>query len=423
MSLVSRRTFLHATAATATAAAFSIPARAAANERLGAAIIGCRNRGHQVASSLIATGAFDIVTLCDCDTAMIDEVGANLETKLDQAPKAVQDFRRVLEDKDVDVVVNATPDHWHALITCLALDAGKHVYTEKPASYCIDDGKAMVAAQQRHSDLVVQVGTQQRSGQHFIDAKSFIGEGGLGTIGFARAWITHDRDVVRKAPDSDPPGTMNYDLWLGPGPERPYNENLCHYNWHWLRDFGTGEMGNWGAHWLDVARWLAGVELPVAVSGAGGTYVVHDDKEWPDTQTVLYEYPGLTLLWEQRLWTTYAVNERRSGVEIGGEKGSIVIDRSGWTLFPKDGDAVEYESSELDIAHAQNFADSIRGKATLTASMETGHKSAVLCHLGNITALINRRVEFDAESQSFPNDAEARTMLAREYRAPWKLPA
>jgi predicted dehydrogenase len=354
---------------------------------------------------------------------MIDAAGANLEKVLDKKPKQSQDFREVLDDKDVDVVVNATPDHWHALITCLALDAGKHVYTEKPASYCIDDGKAMVAAQERHPELVVQVGTQQRSGQHFIDAKAFIDGGGLGTLGFARAWIVHDRGATRNAPDSAPPATLDYDLWLGPGPERPYNENFCHYNWHWLRDFGTGEMGNWGAHWLDVARWLAGLDLPQSVAGFGGTYVVHDDKEWPDTQTVLYEYPGFTLLWEQRLWTKYGVNGRGSGVEIGGELGSIVIDRGGWTFFPKEGEPVQYQNSDLELAHARNFADAIQGKAKTTASMETGHKSAVLCHLGNITALLNRRLEFDAESQSFPNDAEARAFLARDYRSPWMLPA
>lgn len=422
MKTVSRRTFLQSAAAAATVSAFSGVATAAPNDRIRAAIIGCRNRGHQVASSFLATGAIDIVTLCDCDTAMIDSAGANLETILERKPKQVQDFREVLDDTDVDVIVNATPDHWHALITCLALDAGKHVYLEKPASYCIDDGKAMVAAQERHPELVVQVGTQQRSGQHFIDAKAFIDGGGLGTLGFARAWIAHDRGANRKAPDSDPPATLNYDLWLGPGPERPYNENFCHYNWHWLRDFGTGEMGNWGAHWLDVARWLAGLDLPRTVSGLGGTYVVHDDKEWPDTQTVLYEYPGFTLLWEQRLWTKYGVNGRGSGVEIGGELGSIVIDRRGWTFFPKEGEPAHHEGSELEVPHARNFAEAIQGKAKPAASMEAGHKSAVLCHLGNVSALLNRRLEFDVASETFPNDREACEFLARDYRAPWKLP-
>ena len=420
--MISRRSFIKGSVAIAATAAVGA-ARAAEGDKIRAAVIGCRNRGHQVASHFSNCGQFEIVTLCDCDTAMIDKAAKRLEGKLEEQPKAEQDFRRVLEDANVDAVINATPDHWHAVITTLALDAGKHVYLEKPASYNIAEGKALVAAQRRHPGLVIQVGTQNRSGQHFRDAKAFIEGGGLGKVGFARAWITHTRPTIPKMEASDPPSTLDYDLWVGPAPMRPYVENRVHYNWHFMRDYGTGEMANWGAHWLDVARWLLNLDVPLSACGYGGTYIVHDAKETPDTQTVLYEYPELTLLWEQRLWTKYTINGMSSGVEIGGENGTLFIDRGHWRVYPREGEEQRHDGSELDLTHARNFADCIRGDAKPNASIEVGHKTAILCHLGNITAQLSRRVVFDAQTETFGDDAAANALLERPYRAPWALPA
>jgi predicted dehydrogenase len=202
----------------------------------------------------------------------------------------------------------------------------------------------------------------------------------------------------------------------------PYNVNKLHYNWHWSRNFGTGEMGNWGAHWLDVARWLADLDLPSAVMGSGGQYVMHDAKEWPDTQTVIYEFPNhVTMLWELRLWTKRGMNDRGSGAEINGSNGSIVIDRRGWTFYPKDGEPVVHERSELEQAHALAFAKAIRDEARPTASMEDGHKSAILCHLGNVAATVNRRLAFDAATETIIDDPEAQALCARENRAPWNV--
>jgi predicted dehydrogenase len=212
---------------------------------------------------------------------------------------------------------------------------------------------------------------------------------------------------------------MDYEMWVGPAPFQPYNPEKVHYNWHWQREYGTGEMGNWGAHWLDVCRWFAGVDYPNAASGQGGQFLVDDIKEWPDTQTVVYEFPKLTMLWEQRIWTGYGINGKRSGSEVGGDKGSIVIDRGGWTFYPKDGDPVEHHGSELNVAHAVSFAEAIRGDGPSTAPIEEGYKSAVLCHLGNIVATVGRRVEFDATSQRIVNDEEASALEDRAYRAPW----
>lgn len=415
---LSRRAFVGASAAAVTAV-FTAGKRVSANDRIGFAVIGCRNRGHQDAASFITTGQFALRTLCDCDTTMLDRARSELGEEVAGACAVESDFRRVLDDPDVDAVVISTPDHWHAAMTVMALDAGKHVYVEKPASYNIGDGKLMMRAAQAHPKLMVQVGTQQRSGRHFMDAKRFIDEGGLGDVAFARAWIAHTRERIDAIPDTPPPAHLDYEMWVGPAPMHLYNEHLTHYNWHWVRDWGTGEMGNWGAHWLDVARWLVGLDLPRAVTGHGGQFVTQDVKQWPDTQTVLYDYPDVTLVWEQRLWTDYSINGMRNGVEIGGEKGTLLIDRGGWTFHPRDGEREQHGSSDLERAHAQNFADAIRGDAAPTAPMVEGHKSAVLCHLGNIATVLNRRVAFDGATETIVGDEEAAAWEWREYRAPW----
>ncbi len=420
MTRLTRRTFLK-TSAAATIAATS-HANASALETINVAIIGCRNRGKQLAENFSASENLRVTALCDCDSSKLDEAMQALAGVLPTAPKIAADFRRCLDDPSIDAVAIATPDHWHAAMTVLALDAGKHVYVEKPASYNIGDGRAMMAAQQRHPDLVVHVGTQQRSGQHFRDAKDFIAAGGIGDVAFARAWVTHTREPIARIPDSAPPPTLDYEMWVGPAPMRAYNENRTHYNWHWVRDWGTGEMGNWGAHWLDVARWLLELDVPRRVSAHGGAFVEHDIKEWPDTQTVLYAYPELTLLWEQRLWTEYTSNRMRSGVECSGSKGTLLIDRDGWAVHPREGKAERNPRSELERAHAQNFADAIRGIAPSNAPLVEGHKSAILCHLGNIATLLNRTLSFDAATESIVDDAEAATLATRENRSPWSIP-
>lgn len=402
-------------------------ARLGANERIRVGVIGCRTRGWQDAGDFQETGHFDIVTFCDPDEAMIAE-GLNALAKqperkrLPHAPKQEKDYRRVLEDKEIDAVIVAAPDHWHAIMALEALAAGKHVFLEKPASYCINEGKAMVAAQAKYPKLTICVGTQQRSGQHFKDARAFIADGGLGKIGFARAYMIHDRGILPIVPDTDPPATMDYNLWLGPAPWRPHNVSRVHYNWHFMRNTGTGDTGNWGAHWLDSLRHLLDLGLPRSARGHGGRFIVADAKETDDTQTVVFEYPELTVLWEMRLWSKTGPHNRGGGVEIAGEKGSLMIDRGGWTFLPKGGKPEQHGSSDMTGPHVQNFAACIRGEAKPAASIEEGHRSAALCHLVNIVCRIGRGVDFDPQAETIVNDAEAAALMGRVYRSPWKLP-
>jgi myo-inositol 2-dehydrogenase / D-chiro-inositol 1-dehydrogenase len=282
----------------------------------------------------------------------------------------------------------------------------------------------MVAAQVKHPKQVVQVGTQQRSGQHFMDAKAFIAEGGLGKVSFCRGSFVSERLIAQVVPNTDPPAGLDYDMWVGPAPMRPYNPELHHYNWHFLHDFGTGDMGNWGAHWLDVLRMLLDLDLPTSVSGYGGQYVVNDAKEWPDTQTVMYQFPELTMVWELRHWSRFMPGGRfGNGCEINGDKGSLFINRYGWGFFPRDKDAKEekYEKSELDRPHVKSFGAAVRGESAPSAPIVEGHKSAILCHLGNITARLNRSVQFDPVKQTIVGDPEAEAFMSRPYRKPWSL--
>ena len=347
---------------------------------------------------------------------------AQLDKKLSTKPKVEKDFRRLLDDPDVDAVVIATPDHWHAVMTRLALDAGKHVYLEKPATYCVNEGRTLVEEGAKRPGQTLLVGTQQRSGSHFRDVRDFVQSGGLGRVGFCRAWATYERERLAPVPDSDPPTSLDYGMWLGPAPMRPYNENRLHYNWRWFRDYGTGEMGNWGSHWLDIVLWSLGLGMPEAVVGVGGQFVFNDGREWPDTQSVVFEYPNLVVQWEHRIWTKFPCNGNPTGAQFDGEKGSLVVTRDGWTFHPKDGKPQSHKGSEIDKAHAVHFADCIRGDATPVATMEDGHISASLCHLGNIAVTLNRRLAFDKEQYTF-GDPEADALLGREYRAPWSMGA
>jgi predicted dehydrogenase len=398
-----------------------------AGEKIRAAVIGCRIRGTQLAKRVLDNDRLELVALCDCDAAVLDDAKKSITAKasLPAGLRTTGDFRKIIDDKTIDAVFIATPDHWHAIMAILAIQSGKHVYLEKPASYNIDEGKAMVAAHVKHPELTFVVGTQQRSAPHFADAREFVRSGELGRIGFVRAWVNYDQGKIPNVPDSDPPSTFDYGLWLGPAPHRPYNEACVHYNWHFMHHTGTGYAGNWGAHWLDIARWYLDVDLPNACS-AHGVKVYDDAQEWPDTHTAIFEYPDLTLLWEQRNWTEHKIQNRQSGIEFHGEQGAVLLDRGGWTFYPKAGgrksQSHRASGPDMTIPHIANFADCIAGAASPAAPIEEGHRTAVLCHLANIAARVHRRIEFDPQTQTIPHDKEAASYTSRTYRDPWKLP-
>jgi predicted dehydrogenase len=330
----------------------------------------------------------------------------------------VQDLRKVLEDRDVTGVVVATPDHWHALATVWACQADKHVYVEKPASHNLIEGRRMVEAARKHK-RVVQLGTQRRSMAHYASAVELVRSGKLGKVPFARTWIAGNRKTIGKKADAAVPAGVDYDLWLGPAPKRPFNPNRFHYNWHWNWDYGTGELGNNGIHMLDVTRWVVGLDAPVRISSGGGKLYYDDDQKTPDTQVAVFDFPGTTVIWEHRIWSRTGLGGQPFGVMIYGAKGTLVFDSKGWHV--EDGITAADKGSESEQPHLRNFLECIRSGKRPNGDIEEGHKSTRLCHLGNIAYRLGRTLRFDAATETL-GDTEANALLGRSYRKPFVLP-
>jgi predicted dehydrogenase len=273
-----------------------------ANERIRVAVLGVRGRGRSHAAGFASLENVEVAALCDPDLRVLPGVARSVEERQSSRPKTLQDFRAVLDDPAIDAISIATPDHWHAPATVWACRAGKDVYVEKPCSHNLREGRLMVAAAREHA-RVVQHGTQSRSGETFRSAIEFLKSNPLGTIRVAKAINCQRRADIGHKADSEVPKEVDYDLWLGPAPERPFNENRFHYNWHWHWDYGTGDLGNDGVHAIDYARWMLGVENPLAISASGGKLFFDDDQQTPDTQVVTYEFERCHLVYEMRIWT------------------------------------------------------------------------------------------------------------------------
>ncbi len=443
MKLMSRRRFLRGSVG-AGVAAIAVSRRkksVAANDKIIVGVMGIRGRGHFLATAFAERPEVEVAYLSDVDSRLFDSRAKAVEAKQGKRPKTVQDFRRVLEDPDVDVLVNATPDHWHALGTIWACQAGKDVYVEKPASHNVWEGRKMVEAARKYK-RVVQLGTQSRSGPYIKNAIEFIRSGKLGDIHFVRVLNMKDRGVLQDKPDQPPPKELDYDLWLGPAPKRPYNENRYYGGtWNWQWDFSGGDIINDGVHQLDLARWVVGQDYPKSVYTTGGIFYIKDCGETPDTQMVTFEYDNLTMVFELTLWTPYmkkTPTERRSldewhnwpfnatKVEVFGTDGFMYLGRhgDGWQSFGKNGEEGPYEYGRDPLPpHLDNFLQCVRTREKPNADIETGHLSTLLCHLANISYRVgNRKLLFDGPTESFVSDEEANRYLKREYRHPYVIP-
>jgi predicted dehydrogenase len=424
MTAVTRREFVAASAATLAAASYT---RAAARpgDRVRVAVMGCRIRGKQLLPVFATQPDVQVTHVIDPDTNLHADI---LKLAKKDPPKAETDVRRVLENKDVDALVVAAPDHWHALATVWACQAGKHVYCEKPCSHNLVEGRRMVQAARKHN-RVVQIGTQRRSQSSVAAAREFVLAGKLGKVAFARAWIAGSRPNIGKAKPADVPPGVDYSLYLGPAAETPFTKNRFHYNWHWFWDLGTGEIGNNGIHGLDVARNVCGLDAPHTVRCAGGKYYYDDDQQTPDTQIAAFEFPsgpggaaGLTLVWEHRVWEKKGPEGESFGITVHGDKGTLVYKGDGWEVRGQDG-VGEKAGRDMMTAHVRNFLDCIKDGKRPNADIEVGHASTRLCHLGNIAYRTGRTLHFDAATETFPDDKEANALLGREYRKGFELPA
>lgn len=438
MNEQNRRAFVKAGIASVTAGGLVNlnPWAMGANDRVNLALVGGRNRGRAIAMGAMKEGAL-IKTFCDLDDDVLGETGPQLGEVQKRAPAFEKEFRRVLEDKDIDGVMIATPDHWHARQTILACQAGKDVYIEKPLCQTIYEGQQMRAAARKYN-RVVQVGTQRRSTEHFRSAVEYVASGKLGKVCMIKAWIYELRPSIGKPPDGTPPGTVNYDVWLGPAPKRPFNPNRFHYNWRFFWDYGNTELGNQGVHVLDVGIWaiqkMRGVEnsLPKRITTTGGIYWLDDAKEVPDTEVVTYEYDNLMMTFELRAFARDHVFHQGKLAPGGpgsaefftafyGTEGTLIVDTSAWTVYTKEsgiGPIVKASGG----SHEGNFLECIKTRQKPNSDVEIGRLSTMLCHLGNISYKLHRPVEFDAKSETFPNDKDANRLLTKQYRQPYALP-
>ena len=421
-----RRTFLQTSIA---ASAFAAGARAAApSDRVGIGLIGCGGISTADTSAFLAQPECEIVAICDVDVAQIEKTHQRLEKLGKKRPEAVKDFRRILERKDVNVCLVCTPDHWHALPTIAACQAGKDVYVEKPLAPTIGEGRAMRDAARRHG-RICQMGTQWRSGEHYREAVEMVREGKIGKVRQVRCWAYLDwiRDIGNP-PDGPVPAGVDYDMWLGPAPARPFNPNRFHFNFRWFWDYAGGLMTDWGVHLINIALWAMGPEWPKSVISSGGKYALQDNSETPDTQITVYDFPSYTMIWEHQVQCGLGPDRREHGVMFTGTEASLILDTSGWEVIaePKKRGMIEMKrvarTDELvRVAHAKNFLDCVRSRQAPVENLDVGHHVSTVAHLGNLALRSKSRIEWDAGAESVRNNEAANRFVTPSYRSPWKL--
>ena len=429
MKTTSRRTFVKQVGMALTSAPFIARGAESPGNRIVLGFIGPGGQGSNLLQSFGKMKDIAIAAVCDVDEKRAQGAAKAATQLTGTAPKVCKDMREVFAQKDIDAVVIATPDHWHAPATILACDAGKHVYVEKPCSHNIREGRLMLEAARR-SKRVVQIGTQSSSAPHLRQGIQRLRDGAIGEILVAKAWNSQLRGNIGKQKPSPPPAELDYDLWVGPAPMRAYQSNILHGSWRWFFNFGCGDMGNDGVHDIDIARWGLGVDThPSRVSAMGGKYFFDDDQEFPDTQTALFEYDlgngkKKQLIFEQRLWSPYVQEGNENGNAFYGTKGMMILGKhKGWQIFGPRNEPGEKMFSSLDATpHHRNFLDGIRDGKDQHAGIESGHHSATLVHLGNIATRLGRTLNFDPAKEQILNDPEANALTRRKYRDHWAAP-
>jgi predicted dehydrogenase len=365
-----------------------------------------------------------VTQICDVNENLFADTVKKLGDIQGVDPKPVQDLRRVMDDKSIDAIAVATPDHWHALATIWGCQAGKHVYVEKPISNNVFEGWQEIQAARKY-DRLVQVGTQSRSMPHYREAIEYLRSGKLGKVHAAKAWNSQLRRRVNAVADSAVPKGIDWDIWQGPAPEHPYNENRYTYGWRWLWDYGTGDMGNDGVHDLDIARWGLGVDYPTAVQCMGAKLQFDGDiQETPDTQYVTFNFPeNKVLIYEQRLWSPYHQEGFENGVAFYGNSGYMLIGRAAWKVVEKGNKVViDRTADRSDMPHIENFVSAIKSKGSLNCDIEEGYKSTLLAHLGNLAFRLGKPLSFDPATQTFVGDPDANAYLKRAGRKPFVIP-
>ena len=423
-----------------------------ANERARVGMIGCGGRGMHVAGLMRDAPNVEFAAVCDLYPPHL----AKAKEWTGSAGREYKDFRRLLEQKDIDAVLIATPDHWHAIPTVLACQAGKDVYVEKPIGHNVREGRAMVEAARRYN-RIVQVGTQQRSAPHYAEAARIVHSGELGRVHFVRIWnfVNMYPNGIGRMPDSDPPQGVDWDIYLGPAPYARFNKNRFGGTYRWFWDYGGGLVTDFGIHRFDSMHQIMGVDAPVSVSASGGRYGLTDGAETPDVVQVTYEYPGFILSYEASLLNAHGAggrmpgrkyyqargaDDRPHGEAYHGTNGTLIVDRLGFEIYPElnaaSGPGVagreqkpegyrmqrkEMTSEDATALHAKNFIDCVRSRKKPIADIEVGHRSSIVSHLGNIAYRTGHKIHWDAGKEQIVDDTEAARLLGRQARKPWDL--
>ena len=381
---------------------------------------GSEGRGSHLAVTFAALPNVEVAYVCDVDERYVKKAIENVSKKQSKPPQGVGDFRKILDDKSIDGLVVATPDHWHAPAAILGCAAGKHVYVEKPCCHNPHEGQLLVEAAAKY-DRHVQHGTQRRTWPGIQEGMQKLKEGAIGRVLLAKCWYFNNRPTIGHGKAADAPSYINWDLWQGPAPRRPFQDNLLPYNWHWFWHWGTGELGNNGVHTLDMARWGLGVDCPSRVTSAGGKYRYDDDQQTPDTNNISLDFGDKSISWENRSWAAQSTNDPACDVAFYGETGSLLIHGNGYSIYDLKAKQVSTGTGEGgDANHMQNFVDAIRGKAKQNAPITEGYPSAMLCHYGNISYRTGHELHIDPKEKKILNDPEAEALWGREYQTGWE---
>jgi predicted dehydrogenase len=436
--MITRREFLDTVAVGTAGLAVGSTAKSyaqilGANDRLNFAVIGLNGRAYAHLSSLKANkSAARISHVCDVDKNILQKFAASAQREMGETPAADTDFRRILQQKDVDAITIATPDHWHTPMALAGLQAGKHVYVEKPCSDNPAEGAMLVEAQQKYGKLV-QMGTQQRSSPHTIEIVGKIHDGLIGRPYFAKCWYSNTRKSIGVGKEVPVPPQLDWDLWQGPAPRRPYKDNVQPYNWHWFKIYGTGETLNNGTHEVDVCRWALGVDYPRRITSSGGRYHFHDDWQFYDTLVTSFEYDDKMIAWESKSCQGMKYYGRDRGSTIMGTEGTVLVDRDGYEIYDLKGNKTsEFKvggvTSSADLigrdsmtdAHFANFIEGIRKGEKLNAPIAVGNVAVTMLQLSNIAWEVNRELHLDQKDGKIQNDPAAMKMWGREYEKGWE---
>lgn len=426
---ITRRTFTAAAGALAVTAA-SVRRVYGANERVRLGFIGVGNRGAQLLDAFTQLNDIQVVALSDVFKPYLDRTDKRFEGKA----TTYSDFRKLIESKDIDAVVIATPDHWHAIQTIIACRAGKDVYCEKPLSITVKEGRRMVEVA-RETKRVVQVGTHRRSSRLYAKLAKEVQSDRVGKVTVARCYRLSNMhpDGIGKAPPSEAPPDLDWDMWLGPRPARKFQATIHPYKFRW-HDLYSSQMANWGVHYLDCIRWVTGEEAPSAVTAVGGRYAIDDDRTIPDTMEAMFEFAsGRLAIFGQYEASSVSPFMKNAEVELRGTNGAIFVTEKAYEIVPEMGgqfqprkargtaQSVKADDADLTVQHARNFVDCVKSREKPNADVEIGHRSTTMSLLANIALATKARLEWDAVKEVVTNNPQANKLLHYEYREPWKL--